>query len=165
MGPGHIPQVGQGQGQERPGRQLPGLIQGLQVGGVGLPEAALALISQAQVVQGFADGGGVMKFPVHGQGFLEAAHGRLLVPLGLGDDPQVVEVGGDAGPAVDEPVVLQGLFKLSLGQVKSALPVILIPRLVEGDGLALKIHTGLGGRTAAQQENENPQPPPPVSHV
>jgi len=29
----------------------------------------------------------------------------------------------------------------------------------------LKIHTGLGGRTATQQKNDNPQPPPPVSHV
>ena len=87
MDPGHIPQVGQGQGRKRPRGQLPGLIQGLQVGGVGLREAALRLINPAQVVKGLGDGGGVAPFPVYGQGFLKTAPGLLQVPLGLGDHP------------------------------------------------------------------------------
>ena len=37
MDPGHVPQVGQGQGHQRPRGQLPGLLQGLQIGGIGLP--------------------------------------------------------------------------------------------------------------------------------
>jgi hypothetical protein len=105
-----------------------------------------------------------MQFPVHGQGFLEMAHRLVQITLGLGDGPQVIEVGSDAGAAVDEAIVGQGLLEFFPGQVKAALPVILISRLIEGNSVLLEIHSGLGRPAAAQRDYQHPQPTPSAPH-